>query len=303
MSMGLQCLIMTRCLQGGNSTPTIIANILAISSFHFSTLEEYYCGGLYLGVGNGVTDGSVGIIGLFIYLGMFGNDWTTNTAFGVWTYADLFVYGILIANATIIILCFKGIFVHSYKQKTIKEGEMNGETFTTSAFLLQVFGYFFSMGVIVGCIYQGEEGKRIIDNPVDKQTQHDLIFDVLLLACILMSHLTICIQVNHVSAYEYSPWANRLNLFLIAAYACVYCVASYNPKDAVATWSSAVHSLIIIALIAQWHFVLNVIAEMSDALGVRVFCVKDKVSLFISLCLIHIFCTLELLSSSILINI
>jgi ethanolaminephosphotransferase len=87
MSMGLQCLIMTKCLQAGNGTPTIIANILAISSFHFSTLEEYYCGGLYLGVGNGVTDGSAGIIAMFIYLGMFGNAWTLNIAFGTWTYA------------------------------------------------------------------------------------------------------------------------------------------------------------------------------------------------------------------------
>ena len=94
-------------------------------------MEEYYCGGLYLGVGNGVTDGSVGVISIFIYLGMFGNDWTTNTAFGLWTYADLCVYALLIANASIILLCFKGIIVHSFKQKDIKEGEMNGETFTT----------------------------------------------------------------------------------------------------------------------------------------------------------------------------
>jgi hypothetical protein len=156
-------------------------------------LEEYYCGGLYLGVGNGVTDGSAGIIAMFIYLGMFGNDWTTNRAFGYWTYAELFVWAILIANASIILLCLRGIIAHSYKQKTIKEGEMNGETYTTSGFIAQVFGYVFTMGLIVGGIYLGEEGKRIIDNPIDKVTQHNLIFDVLLLACILMSHLTICI--------------------------------------------------------------------------------------------------------------
>ena len=34
--------------------------------------------------------------------------------------------------------------------------------------------------------------------------------------------------------------------------------------------------MIIISLIAQWHFIFNVIAEMSDTLGIRVFCVKDK---------------------------
>ena len=43
-------------------------------SFYFSTLEEYYTGGLYLGIGNGVTDGSAPIIALFIYCGFYGND-------------------------------------------------------------------------------------------------------------------------------------------------------------------------------------------------------------------------------------
>lgn len=43
-------------------------------SFYFSTLEEYYIGGLFLGVGNGVTDGSVVLIFLFLYTGYRGND-------------------------------------------------------------------------------------------------------------------------------------------------------------------------------------------------------------------------------------
>jgi len=48
--------------------------LASTQSFYFSTLEEYYIGGLYLGVGNGVTDGSAPIIALFIYCGMYGND-------------------------------------------------------------------------------------------------------------------------------------------------------------------------------------------------------------------------------------
>ena len=37
-------------------------------------MEEYYIGGLFLGIGNGVTDASVALIGLFIFTGYFGND-------------------------------------------------------------------------------------------------------------------------------------------------------------------------------------------------------------------------------------
>jgi len=43
-------------------------------SFYFSTLEEYYTGGLFLGIGNGVTDGSLAIIVLFCVAGFFGTE-------------------------------------------------------------------------------------------------------------------------------------------------------------------------------------------------------------------------------------
>tara|TARA_B110000285_G_C14886829_1_gene496616 strand:+ start:486 stop:629 length:144 start_codon:yes stop_codon:yes gene_type:complete len=46
---------------------------------------------------------------------------------------------------------------------------MNGETFTTSGFLSQVLGYFISMALIVGQVYQGQEGWRIIDHPIIKE--------------------------------------------------------------------------------------------------------------------------------------
>jgi len=51
----------------------LILGLVAITqSFHFSTLEEYYVGGLFLGVGNGVTDGSVILIGLISFSGAMG---------------------------------------------------------------------------------------------------------------------------------------------------------------------------------------------------------------------------------------
>lgn len=49
---------------------------MAIASFHFSTLEEYYTGGLFLTPGNGVSDGSAVVIGMFIAMGIYGNEWT-----------------------------------------------------------------------------------------------------------------------------------------------------------------------------------------------------------------------------------
>lgn len=63
-----------KVLQVGNSWLVMLPLIASTQAFYFATLEEYYTGGLYLGVGNGVTDGSLAIIGLFMYAGYAGND-------------------------------------------------------------------------------------------------------------------------------------------------------------------------------------------------------------------------------------
>ena len=46
----------------------------AVGLFYFTTLEEYYVGGLHLKPGNGVTDGSFGVIVLLLSIGIMGND-------------------------------------------------------------------------------------------------------------------------------------------------------------------------------------------------------------------------------------
>lgn len=53
--------------------------VAVTQSFHFSTLEEYYTGGLFLGIGNGVTDGSIVLIGMFIFCGVAGTEVFKNT--------------------------------------------------------------------------------------------------------------------------------------------------------------------------------------------------------------------------------
>ena len=73
-SMGLQVLVTCKCFQSGDNMATVLVANAAISSFHFSTLEEYYTGGLFLGPGNGISDGSLAVFGLHFLMGTFGND-------------------------------------------------------------------------------------------------------------------------------------------------------------------------------------------------------------------------------------
>jgi len=65
---------MMRILQVGNNTLAPIFFFTAYAAFHFATLEEYYLGTLRLPPGNGVSDGSVLIVGACLVTGFTGND-------------------------------------------------------------------------------------------------------------------------------------------------------------------------------------------------------------------------------------
>ena len=70
----LLTLMICKMMQVGNSTLLIAVLIGPTMTFYFCTLEEYYIGGLFLGPFNGVSDGSVLFIVLFLTSGIFGND-------------------------------------------------------------------------------------------------------------------------------------------------------------------------------------------------------------------------------------
>lgn len=59
---GISIICFGRALQVGNNILGQIYYIGLYSSFHFTTLEEYYTGILYLGPGNGVSDGCAVIL-------------------------------------------------------------------------------------------------------------------------------------------------------------------------------------------------------------------------------------------------
>ena len=59
--------------------------VTAMAGFHFATLEEYYVGTLYLPPCNAVSDGSLLVIGMFIFSGIIGNDfWVKEVVDGSW---------------------------------------------------------------------------------------------------------------------------------------------------------------------------------------------------------------------------
>jgi ethanolaminephosphotransferase len=73
----------------GNNALAYVMLMTIYACFHFCTLEEYYVGTLRLPVCNGVSDGSVMMIILFIVTGIFGNDvWAKGVADGKWLHIE-----------------------------------------------------------------------------------------------------------------------------------------------------------------------------------------------------------------------
>lgn len=62
-------MIVTQC---GNNILSYIGVAIACTAFHFGTLEEYYLGILELPAFNGVSDGSIIVIGFFLVAGIIG---------------------------------------------------------------------------------------------------------------------------------------------------------------------------------------------------------------------------------------
>mmetsp|Transcript_9729 Transcript_9729/g.14816 ORF Transcript_9729/g.14816 Transcript_9729/m.14816 type:complete len:122 (+) Transcript_9729:557-922(+) len=112
----------------------------ALASFHFSTLEEYYTGGLFLGPFNGISDGSVAIYGIFLTMFLFSNNFWTwevierNDPNDTIRVVDLAIYATIIGQAGIVLLCFKNIFAHQKKPK--QEGDIHGEPFVLKNFII-----------------------------------------------------------------------------------------------------------------------------------------------------------------------
>lgn len=94
--------MIAKMIQVGNNYMVLLTVVATTSPFYFATMEEYYTGGLFLGPGNGITDGSVVLIALFIYCGAFGTSVFTKVVefnFGgaIYSYkiSQFFIIGVL----------------------------------------------------------------------------------------------------------------------------------------------------------------------------------------------------------------
>lgn len=74
------------------------------AAFHFSTLEEYYTGGLFLGPLNGISDGSLGVILANIFVALFGNEMFALKVSDSMRVIDYVIYPATIASLGVVVM-------------------------------------------------------------------------------------------------------------------------------------------------------------------------------------------------------
>lgn len=252
----------------------VVSVLAPCASFHFSTLEEYYTGGLFLGPFNGVTDGSAAVYFTMFFMAIAGNDFwrwpvansgTPNEILLV----DIMVFLNVIIQTAIVIMCLKNMFDH--QRKELGENEVTGEPLNNKDLVVQVLGYFIPMVALTLLALMGKE--PIIDYP--DPGSYSPLFYLILLQCLVMAHLTISLQVNHITKSKYSPFKSRLMLLQLSAVFLIYILHLFDISAFTkAVFSDTILVLFSLQLVFQTHFVLKVIKEVSYALEIRVFCVK-----------------------------
>ena len=112
-------------------------------------------------------------------------------------------------------------YILDHQKKEIKEGDITGEPLVKKNLALQIFGYFFGMIMLTVLVMMGKE--PIVNNPV-KDGNLNPLFILILLQGLLMQHLTFCLQVNHVTKTQYSPFKNRVYIMLCLAVVAIYII-------------------------------------------------------------------------------
>lgn len=127
--------------------------------FHFCTLEEYYVGGLFLPLGNAITDGSILYFAVMILLAICGNHIMVVECFSkdklYQGSPPVTVIALVIAFAVVVQLFTVGasisnIFKHKRQIRAMAEAEeearpleppMDGEKLVTKTLVYQVLAY------------------------------------------------------------------------------------------------------------------------------------------------------------------
>jgi ethanolaminephosphotransferase len=259
---GLQCLMFAKMAMVGDGHMPIVSVLLSCMPFYFATLEEYYVGALYLPVFNGITDGSIPLILINFAVGIMGSEWFTQTVYlpqvGAVPACHLAFYFIVITQAFGSIRNINEM-VQAYF-KPINPEEHYREPVNFVALFTQVVAYFAIVAIF--CVFATH-------NQGDIVKQAPVAFALQFSNC--QVHMAMTVMLAHMTRQKYNPFSKLYCLNFLGL--CAFLVAGLFDVEAMQL-QSAFYALCTVSSVCQFHFVVGMIFEISQALRIYVFKTK-----------------------------
>ena len=104
---------------------------------------------------------------------------------------------------------------------------------------------------------------------------------IMVLQSFLMQHLTAEVMLCHVTKSPYKPYKNKLNMTMAISSLVVCCVWIVFPSwyERNIKLETLVPIMLVVTVVCQWHFLLNTVSELANALNIQVFKVKKQTKL------------------------
>jgi uncharacterized Tic20 family protein len=145
-----------KALEIGNTHVLVMGCTAIFSGFYFCILEEYYTGGLELGYINGVTDGSLLIIGMFMYMGYYGNGvFTDNYKVQLMGWeveargGELFLYWATLMMLLLVTSNIIGMLIHQWRKRHQKGTSEYSEAYFSVGILFRQVLAFYLLAFVV----------------------------------------------------------------------------------------------------------------------------------------------------------
>lgn len=139
---------------------------------------------------------------------------------------DIMVVALIILQIVIVLNCLKNIFEH--KRSELAPGEVTGEPLNTRDLVVQIIGYFIPMVALTMLVFMGNE--PIINN-LSPNSKMSPLFFLVLLQSFLMAHITISMQVNHITRTAYTPFKCRVMYLHLIVVFFVYVLHLFAMKQ------------------------------------------------------------------------
>ena len=280
-AVGLQCMILAKLTQMGPGGILFVHGSMAI--FHFATLEEYYVGGLFLPVGNAISDGSLLYFITMAVPGIFGNEFFVAEVFAKDHFYDgsprltamnlMLAFSVTVQTITVI-FSIKSIFRHKKLVRAAAASdddykslmpEIDGEELECGALVKQVLAYVFLQGSVQCLAFIGSEPFIFNDGEPGSVSS---LFLLMMMQSFLMQHLTTEVMLCHLTKQKYDPMSNKLNVAMAAVSLIVTAIWLVSPTfyEENIRMHTVLSLMLGLTFLCQWHFLLNTVSELACAL-------------------------------------